>query len=141
MENGTLMAKNLMDDYPSIGHLEKRAKRRVPHFAWEYLEMGTGEDEARDRNITALQEVLFLPQLMKGVLNPTVECELFGVKYDAPIGIAPVGLSGLIWPGAEDALAATAADKRIPYMLSTVATAARRHTSSFPMTRYPQGQG
>ena len=116
------MAKNLMDDYPAIGDLERKAKKRIPHFAWEYLEMGTGEDEARDRNIESLREVLFVPQLMKGLLSPSVETELFGVKYDSPIGIAPVGLSGLIWPAAEAALAATAASRRIPYMLSTVAT-------------------
>jgi len=117
------MAKNLMDDLPAISDLERKAKKRIPYFAWEYLEMGTGEDETRDRNIEALSKVLFVPQLMKGPLAPKVDVELFGVKYDAPIGIAPIGLSGLIWPGAEAALAAAAASRRIPYMLSTVATA------------------
>ena len=53
--------------------------------------------------------------------SPTIATELFGVKYGAPFGIAPIGQSGFIWPGAEKILAKTAADFSIPYCLSTVA--------------------
>lgn len=118
------MADNLMDDLPGIEDLERRAKRRIPHFAWEYLASGTGADEAVQRNLDGLGRIELVPQLLKGVLDPVVETELFGVRYDSPIGIAPVGLTGLIWPGADEALARTAAAKRIPYTLSTVATEA-----------------
>ena len=118
------MADNLMDDLPGIEDLERRARRRIPHFAWEYLASGTGADQAVQRNLDGLSRIELVPQLLKGVLEPTVETELFGVRYDAPIGIAPVGLTGLIWPGADAALARAAATKRIPYTLSTVATEA-----------------
>lgn len=111
-----------MDDLPAIADLARRARRRIPHFAWEYLESGTGDDISRDMNIDALREVLLRPQVMKGVLEPTIATSLFGVSYSAPIGIAPVGLTGLIWPGADAALARTAAEVGIPYTLSTVAT-------------------
>ena len=116
------VAKNLMDDLPGIEDLERRARRRIPHFAWEYLACGTGRDQAVQRNLDGLAGVELVPQLLKGPLAPAVQTELFGVTYDAPIGIAPVGLTGLIWPGADEALARTAAGKRIPYTLSTVAT-------------------
>jgi L-lactate dehydrogenase (cytochrome) len=118
------MTKNPMDDLPGIEDLERRARRRIPHFAWEYLASGTGGDQAVQRNLDGLARVELVPQLLKGPLAPRVETELFGVTYDAPIGIAPVGLTGLIWPGADAALARTAAAKRIPYTLSTVATEA-----------------
>ncbi len=116
------MAKNIMDDLPGIDDLERRAARRIPHFAWEYLASGTGDDRAVQHNIDRLAEVRLLPQLLKGLLEPQIETELFGITYAAPIGIAPVGLTGLIWPGADAALAKTAAAKRIPYTMSTVAT-------------------
>ena len=111
-----------MDRYPAISDLERRAKRRIPSFAWEYLESGTGDDAARDNNLTALQAVQFRPQFLKGALDPQISTTLFGTTYRAPIGIAPVGLTGLIWPGADSALANTAAQAQIPYVLSTVAT-------------------
>ena len=117
------MPAELMDRFPAISDLERRARRRIPSFAWTYLESGTGSDVARDENIAALERVKFQPQFLKGVLEPQLETELFGVRYSAPIGIAPVGMTGLIWPGADEALARTAAEVRIPYVLSTVATA------------------
>lgn len=110
------------DDLPAISDLEQRARRRLPHFAWEYLASGTGADQALRHNLEAMAAVRFVPQLLKGPLDPAISTELFGVTYSAPIGIAPVGLTGLIWPGADEALAVTAAEHRIPYVLSTVAT-------------------
>ncbi len=113
---------NPVDDLPAISDLERRARRRIPRFAWEYLASGTGADQTVRRNVDALAEVCFVPQLLKGPLDPVLATDLFGVSYAAPIGIAPVGLTGLIWPGADEALAVTAAERRIPYVLSTVAT-------------------
>lgn len=113
-----------MDALPAIADLEQLARRRIPKFAWVYLESGTGSDDARDHNIEALRGVRFRPQFLKGTLSPELTTDLFGVIYSAPIGIAPVGLTGLIWPGADHALATTAARNSIPYVLSTVATAA-----------------
>lgn len=112
-----------MDSFPAIADLEKRAKRRIPSFAWVYLESGTGDDRARDHNRDALAEVRFRPQFLKGPLEPSTETTLFDQTYATPIGIAPVGLTGLIWPGADEALARTGAAKNIPYVLSTVGTA------------------
>ena len=112
----------LMDRYPSISDLEARAAKRIPHFAWEYLVSGTGDEGSVRRNRSALQDVQLRPQLLKGRLEPSVGTSLFGVEYDAPIGIAPVGMSGLIWPDADRALAQTAAQRQIPYVLSTVGT-------------------
>jgi L-lactate dehydrogenase (cytochrome) len=117
------MAKNDMDDYPAISYLEKKARRRLPHFSWEYLSSGTGAGELVDRNTEALGRVVLVPQFMKGIQKPKTETEIFGVEYAAPIGIAPIGLTGLVWPGADQALAAAAAEHRIPYVLSTVGTA------------------
>ncbi|MDH3753935.1 MAG: alpha-hydroxy-acid oxidizing protein [Acidimicrobiia bacterium] len=116
------MTKNLMDDLPAISDLETRAEKRIPGFAWEYLASGTGAEQALVRNAEALADVRFVPQLLKGPLVPRVETDLFGITYSAPIGIAPVGLTGLLWPGADAALATTAASQRIPFVLSTVGT-------------------
>lgn len=116
------MSVPLMDRFPSISDLESRAKRRIPTFAWEYLASGTGDESLIDRNVSAMADVQFVPEFLKGPMEPVVETELFGISYAAPIGIAPIGMTGLIWPGADAALAAAAVECRIPYTLSTVAT-------------------
>jgi len=116
------MAGTLMDKYPAISDLETRAQKRIPSFSWEYLASGTGDDWTVQHNLNAMREVRFLPEFIKGAMDPVIETELFGISYAAPIGIAPVGLTSLIWPGADEALATAAAEQRIPYTLSTVGT-------------------
>ena len=113
---------DLMDRFPAIEDLERRAKRRLPHFSWEYLASGTGDESAMHRNRSALLDVELVPQLMKGVIEPDTRTTLFGVEHAAPIGVAPLGMSGLIWPGADQALARTARANGFPHVLSTVAT-------------------
>lgn len=114
----------LMDRFPAISDLEKRAKRRSPVYSWEYLASGTGDEASMHRNRDALLKVELSPQFLKGVIEPEITTTMFGVEHSAPIGAAPVGLSGLIWPGSDQALAAAAAKHRFPQVLSTVATAA-----------------
>ena len=113
---------DLMDRFPAIEDLERRARRRLPHFSWEYLASGTGDESAMHRNRSALLDVELLPRLMKGVIEPDTRTMLFGVEHAAPIGVAPLGMSGLIWPGADQALARTARANDFPHVLSTVAT-------------------
>ena len=110
--------------YPRISDLADKAYSRIPFFAWEYLNSGTGYDVGAKRNVDAMHDVRLTPKLLQGQFEPNVETELFGQTYAAPFGVAPVGLTGLMWPGAEIILAKMAAKYRIPYSLSTVATEA-----------------
>ncbi len=108
--------------YPAISDLKSRARRRIPHFVWEYLDSATGVEATKARNRRKLDEVLLSPSILHGEFDPDLSTTLLGHKHPLPIGIAPVGMSGLIWPGAEQMLARTAAKEGIPYTLSTVAS-------------------
>ncbi len=120
----TNYSQSLMQRYPTIDDLAKKAKSRIPHIAWEYLDCGTGDDQGRIRNLERLAQITFLPRFMKGNLKPDVTTTLFGQTYQAPFGVAPVGMGGLIWPQAENILAQTASKYNIPYTLSTPAAQA-----------------
>ena len=109
--------------YQTVDDLRRRARRRTPRFAWEYLDSGEGDERSSARNTECLRRVLLTPQFLKGELAPDISTDLLGVQCSMPVGIAPVGLTGLIWPGADAALAETAARCRIPYAASTVNTA------------------
>lgn len=108
--------------YPAISDLRARARRRIPHFVWEYLDSGTGDEATLQRNLAAYKDVLLQPSILHGEFTPDLTTHFLGRDYPLPVGIAPVGMSGLIWPGAEQMLARTAAREGIPYTLSTVAT-------------------
>ncbi len=119
------------NQYPTIQDLVKRAKRRIPHVGYEYLSAGTGDEDLLDRNIKAFQNIIFLPRFCKGEFEANIRTTLFGRKYNAPIGIAPVGLTGLMWPRTEHYLAATCNRWKIPYSLSTVATETPESTGKY----------
>ena len=110
--------------YPAVSDLRRLTRKRLPHIAWEYLDCGTGDERAVARNLERMAEVTLAPVFMKGDLKPDLATTLFGRTYSVPFGMAPVGLTGLMWPRAEFILAASAAKYRFPYCLSTVATQA-----------------
>lgn len=113
----------LADKYPRIADMKKRALKRMPHFAAEYLFSGTGYDRAMDHNQEILKNIFLTPRYLKGTVEANLKTKLFDREYDAPFGIAPVGMTSLIWPGAEISLAKLANRVNIPYTLSTVACA------------------
>ena len=114
---------NLADKYPRISDMKDRAIKRMPHFAAEYLFSGTGYDRAMDHNQEILKNIFLTPRYLKGTVEANLKTKLFNRTYDAPFGIAPVGMTSLIWPGAEVTLAKLANKVNIPYTLSTVACA------------------
>ena len=110
--------------FPAIADLAARAQQRIPNFVWEYLDSGTGVEATKARNRRALDQVGLMPSILHGEFEPDLAVSLLGQTFPLPFGIAPVGMSGLIWPNAERLLAKAAAKAGIPYTLSTVATAA-----------------
>lgn len=108
--------------YPALSDLKSRARRRIPHFVWEYLDSATGSEATARRNRAALDAVLLRPSILHGEIAPNLSTTLMGQEYPVPFGVAPVGMSGLIWPDAERHLARFAAKRGVPYGLSSVAT-------------------
>jgi L-lactate dehydrogenase (cytochrome) len=117
------MNLNYHTSYPGIDDLRERARRRTPRFAFEYLDGGCNEDVNLRKNTDELRQVELKPYYLTRHEPPNLKTELFGHEYDAPFGIAPIGLQGLIWPGSPEILARAAAEHNIPFVLSTVTTA------------------
>ncbi|WP_436399507.1 alpha-hydroxy acid oxidase [Roseobacter sp. S98] len=113
---------DLHSTYPGLSDLRAKARRRIPKFVWEYLDSATGSEATRHRNRTALDRVGLMPSVLHGEFTPDLSCHLLGRDLPLPFGVAPVGMSGLMWPDAEGHLARAAAGAGIPYTLSTVAS-------------------
>ena len=117
------MSTSFNRSYPSIEDLRKRAEKRMPKFAFEYLDGGCNEDVNLARNTAEIREVTMVPRYLVNYKESSLKTELFGHVYDAPFGVAPVGLQGLMWPKAPEILAKAAFAHNIPFLLSTVTTA------------------
>jgi L-lactate dehydrogenase (cytochrome) len=117
------MSEVFNPNYPSIEHLRERARKRVPRFAFEYLEGGCFSNINIQRNTDEIRQVQLRPWYLRDYPGSDLKTELFGTTYDAPFGVSPIGLQGLIWPKATEILAKAAHKHNLPFTLSTVATA------------------
>ncbi len=113
---------DLHSAYPAISDLRDRARRRIPRFVWEYLDSATGTEATKHRNRAALDRIGLMPSILHGEMTADLSVNLLGQTLPLPFGVAPVGMSGLMWPDAEGHLARAAARAGIPYTLSTVAS-------------------
>src|SRR5690606_38684520 len=109
--------------YPSTADSRKKAKSRIPKFAFDYLDGGCHEEWNLAKNESYFDDIVLTPQCLRVSGDIDMSIELFGRRYSAPFGISPIGLQGLMWPNAPEILAKAAAKNDIPYTLSTVSTA------------------
>ena len=117
------MKQQINYKYPSVEDLRSRAKAKIPKFAFEYLDGGCNNDVNLKKNTSRIRDVELKPKYLVDYTPPNLKTELFGHEYDAPFGISPVGLQGLMWPKSPEILAKAAFDHNIPFVLSTVTTA------------------
>ena len=103
--------------YPTAHDLSARAKRIMPHFAFEYGDGGAGADTGIKRNWAALDAVELVPRYGRVIDPPPATTTLFGKSYAAPIGISPIGGPGTAFPGAETYMATAAQAARVPFTL------------------------
>lgn len=108
--------------YPAIDDLREKAIKRIPRFAFEYLDGGCNEEVNLHKNTAEIREVELKPYYLSKHIASDMKTELFGHVYDAPFGVAPVGLQGLMWPNSPEILAKAAFEHNIPFILSTVTT-------------------
>jgi len=116
------MKSYINNKYPSVEDLRKRAKQKIPKFAFEYLDGGCNDDVNIKKNTTRIREVELKPKYLVKYQLPSLKTELFGHEYDAPFGVSPIGLQGLMWPRSPEILAKAAFVHNIPFILSTVTT-------------------
>jgi L-lactate dehydrogenase (cytochrome) len=96
------------------------AKARLPHFLFEYLDGGSYDEVTLRRNIEDLQAVALRQRVLRDVSATDLSTELFGQRWAMPVGLGPVGLSGLYARRGEVQAARAAAAANVPFSLSTL---------------------
>jgi (S)-mandelate dehydrogenase len=99
------------------------AQKRLPRFVFDYVDGGADREDCLTRNAADLQRVRLLPTCLRDTRSIDTSIEVFGRRWQAPVGIAPTGFNGLIRPNGDVILAKAAARAAIPFVLSTASNA------------------
>jgi len=104
----------------SIGDYRPLAKARLPHFLFEYLDGGSYDEVTLRRNVEDLQSIALKQRVLRDVSTIDVSTELLGKRWSLPVGLGPIGLSGLYARRGEVQAAKAAAAAGVPFTLSTL---------------------
>ena len=103
----------------SIAELRGVARRRVPHFAFEYVECGAEDELTLRWNRAAFEAIRFVPRTLVDTTQRQQRTTLFGAEASSPLVIAPTAMNGMQHRRGDVALARAAAEAGIPFCLST----------------------
>jgi L-lactate dehydrogenase (cytochrome) len=96
------------------------AKRRLPPFLFHYIDGAAYSEVTNGRNVSDLEATSLRQRVLQDVSAVTLSTELFGRTYSLPVGLGPVGLSGMYARRGEVQAVRAASAKNIPFCLSTV---------------------
>ena len=102
----------------------RKARRRLPRFAFDYLDGGAGDERCLERNRDALDSLALVPDALCDVTDCSTRTVVFGDELAYPLIVAPTGLNGLLWHDGDVALARTASHSGIPSLISSASTSA-----------------
>jgi isopentenyl diphosphate isomerase/L-lactate dehydrogenase-like FMN-dependent dehydrogenase len=111
-----------LDRAASIEDLRMRAKRRIPRFAFDLVDGGAENERNMRRNSEAFEEIELTPRYMVDVSKIDTRATVFGQSFDAPFGMAPIGMLNAFWPGADLTLARLSKARNIPYTASSASS-------------------
>jgi len=83
------MKQKTFSKYPDIHYLREKARRKIPRFAFEYIDGGCNTELNLRRNTEELREIRLKPVYIQKKGPPSLDTNLFGETYSAPFGIAP----------------------------------------------------
>lgn len=97
------------------------ARRRLPHFLFEYLDGGSYGEETLRANRASLAQVVLPQRVLRNVADVDTETDFFGAGFSLPIVLGPVGLAGMMARRGELSAARAAERIGIPYCMSNYA--------------------
>ena len=116
----------------SIDDYRRLAKKRLPHFLFEYIDGGSYAEQTLRRNVADLADIALRQRVLRDVSKIDLSVTLFGAKQAMPVMLAPVGLAGMNARRGELQALKAAAKAHVPFCLSTVSvcTLAELHAGS-----------
>ncbi|MCT2223428.1 alpha-hydroxy acid oxidase [Microbacterium paraoxydans] len=113
----------------SLDDLRRLAKRRVPGFVFDYVEGAAVTEQAARDNESAFARRRFVPSVTESAAGASLATRLLGREHAMPIGIAPIGLTALMRAAGETDGVRAAANRNVPFVLSTMGTRSIEHVA------------
>ena len=105
---------------PSIMDYRALAERRLPRLLFDYLDGGAYDEITLRRNVSRLQDIVLRQRVLRDVSQLSTETTWFGQAVSMPVGLGPVGFSGMFARRGEVQAARAAVAAGIPICLSTL---------------------
>lgn len=104
----------------SAGDFRAAARRRLPRFLFDYIDGAAYSEVTSRRNVEDLAGVALRQRVLNDVSAIDTGTTLFGQRWAMPVGLGPVGLSGMYARRGEVQAMRAASAAEIPLCLSTV---------------------
>ena len=109
--------------YPvDFAGLEQRAQAAMPPSVLKYVQGGCGDEHTQRSNVSAFDHWGIVPRMMVDCSVRDLSVDLFGMKLNSPLFMAPIGVTGLCTADGHGDLAAAraAAATGVPLCVSTL---------------------
>ena len=102
--------------------LVARATAAMPPHVLNYVQGGCGDEFTQDRNADAFHHWGMVPRMMVDTNARDLSVDLFGHRYDTPLFLAPIGVTGICTPDQHGDIAAAqaSAGTGVPMIVSTL---------------------
>ncbi len=104
----------------TISDLKKMAKRRVPKMFFDYADSGALSEQTYRENESDFAKIYLRQKIARKLSNRSLKTTIIGQEYSMPLGLAPVGMTGMQRANGEILAAKAALKANIPYVLSTM---------------------
>ncbi len=110
--------RRLLRQALDLDDFQRLAKPLLPRAVYSYVANGSEVNTAMQRNRAAFQEWGMVTRVLRDVSKRSQDTTLFGRRYAAPFGIAPMGAAAVAGFDGDNRMARVARAANIPFVLS-----------------------
>jgi L-lactate dehydrogenase (cytochrome) len=104
----------------SVSDFRELARRRLPHIFFEYIDGGSYGEVTLGRNVADIEAIALRQRVMRDMSQLDLSVTSLGQSFAMPVGLAPVGMSGMYARRGETQAARAAQAAGVPFCLSAM---------------------
>jgi 4-hydroxymandelate oxidase len=116
-------AQPSVKDILAVMDFEELAHHALPPAHWGYLASGVDDNATLNANMAGYKRIQLRPRRLVDVSKPDLRINLFGVEWESPIFLCPLGGQKMFHPDGEVATARAARSSKTLQILSTQTSA------------------